>query len=140
MPVKPLPPDANLDHLKQQAGDLLKSHAARDPQVAQRIREFHPRFQRATDAAIFDARLSLDDAQLAIACGRCHSTPLHQAVAGGHGETVRLLVERGARLDAKDTLWQGTPAGWAKHEGRTDIEEYLRARQVQEEARGEKSE
>jgi len=135
MPVKPLPPDASLDRLKHQAGDLLKSHAARDPQVAQRIREFHPRFQRATDAAIFDARLSLGDAQLAIACERCHSTPLHQAAAGGHGETVRLLVERGARLDAKDTLWQGTPFGWAHHEGRTDIEEHLLA----QEARGEKS-
>jgi Ankyrin repeats (3 copies) len=56
-----------------------------------------------------------------------HSTPLHQAVAGGHIETVRLLVARGARLDIKDTLWQGTPEGWAHHEGRTAIEEYLRS-------------
>jgi len=55
-----------------------------------------------------------------------HSTPLHQAVAGGHGATVRVLVEHGARLDLKDTLWQGTPAGWAEHEGRTEIREYLR--------------
>jgi hypothetical protein len=57
-----------------------------------------------------------------------HSTPLHQATAGGHDEVVRLLVERGARVDVKDTLWQGTPAGWARHEGRTHIEEYLLAR------------
>ena len=55
-----------------------------------------------------------------------HSTPLHQAALAGHEEVVRLLVEhRGARLDAKDTLWQGTPAGWARHAGRTQIEEYL---------------
>ncbi|HWE00465.1 MAG TPA: ankyrin repeat domain-containing protein [Bryobacteraceae bacterium] len=47
-----------------------------------------------------------------------HSTPLHQAAAGGHLDVVRLLVERGARLDMKDTLWQGTPAGWAEHEGK----------------------
>jgi hypothetical protein len=368
VPVKPLPLNANLDHLEQQARDLLDSHAARDPQVAQRIREFHPRFQRATDAVIFGARLSLDDAQLTIArergfvdwagmkrrieqpapsdnlslaaqeriedpifrravdlldagnaeglrdylkahpdlvrrhvtfeggnyfrnptllefvaenpvrhrslpanivevtkvildagakrnqsalnetlglvCSGCvprecrvqiplidllcehgadpnsamsaalphgefeavdallqngarvdlpvaaglgrledaqpllpsanpddrhralalaaqfghtaivrllldagedpnrynpvgfhgHSTPLHQAAVGGHGETVRLLVERGARLDAKDTMWQGTPAGWAQHGGRTENEEYLHA----QEARGEK--
>lgn len=65
-----------------------------------------------------------------------HSTPLHQAAAGGHGEVVRLLVERGARLDAKDTLWQATPAGWAQHEGNIEIEEYLRAR---EKATGKKS-
>jgi hypothetical protein len=67
MPVKPLPPNANLDHLKYQAKDLIKAHAARDPQAAQRIREFHARFHRATDAAVFDAHLSLSDAQLTIA-------------------------------------------------------------------------
>lgn len=353
MPVKPLRPKANLDHLKHQARDLIKAHAARDPQVGQRIREFHPRFRREMDAAIFNAPLSLSDAQLTIArergfanwarlkkhiekptlgeriedatfrravdlldagdapglrahlqahpnlvrehvtleggnyfrnptllqfvaespirrgtlkaniveltkvildagakrdqaalnetlglvcsgrvprecgaqlpliallckygadpnsailaalahgefeaasaligCGariempvaaglgrgddsrrliasanaddrhrafalaaqfghtaivkllldsgedpnrynpvgfHSHSTPLHQAAAAGHWEVVRLLVERGARLDAKDTMWQATPAGWARHAGRTDIEEYLRA-------------
>jgi hypothetical protein len=56
-----------------------------------------------------------------------HSTPLHQAALAGHDEVVRLLVERGARLDAKDTHWQGTPAGWARHAGRARIEEYLLA-------------
>jgi len=46
-----------------------------------------------------------------------HSTPLHQAVIGGHEAVVRLLVERGARLDIKDTVWRGTPLGWALHGG-----------------------
>jgi ankyrin repeat protein len=46
-----------------------------------------------------------------------HSTPLHQAVLGGHEAVVRLLVERGARLDIRDTIWQGTPLGWALHGG-----------------------
>src|SRR5262249_33939197 len=67
MPVKPLPSNASLDHLKNQAKDLLKDHAARDPQVSQRIREFHPRFETSSDAEIFSARLKLGDAQLAIA-------------------------------------------------------------------------
>jgi hypothetical protein len=67
MPVKRLPANANLSHLKYQAKDLRKAHVARNPQAAQRIREFHPRFHRATDAAIFDAPLSLSDAQLTIA-------------------------------------------------------------------------
>lgn len=68
MPVKHLPSNPNLDHLKYQAKDLLKAHAAaRRPEVAQRLREFHPRFARATDVAIFAAQLSLSDAQLAIA-------------------------------------------------------------------------
>jgi hypothetical protein len=67
MPVKPLPSKPNLDHLKYQAKDLLSAHVSRDPQVAQRIREFHPRFHRATDTIIFETGLSLADAQLTIA-------------------------------------------------------------------------
>jgi len=46
-----------------------------------------------------------------------HSTPLYQAVLGGHEAVVRLLVARGARLDIKDTIWHGTPLGWALHGG-----------------------
>jgi hypothetical protein len=56
-----------------------------------------------------------------------HSTPLHQAVLAGHDAVVRLLVERGARLDIKDTIYQGTPLGWAMYGGQSKIEEYLRA-------------
>ncbi len=72
MPVRRLPSNPNLEHLKYQAKDLLKDHAARDPRAAQRLREFHPRFARAnsspiTDAEIFAAPLKLSDAQLAIA-------------------------------------------------------------------------
>ena len=40
-----------------------------------------------------------------------------------------LLVERGARLDLKDILWHATPAGWAQHAGKRDIEAYLRAQE-----------
>src|SRR5439155_3665626 len=38
-----------------------------------------------------------------------HSTPLHQAVWSGHDLVVWLLVERGARLDIRDSIYQGTP-------------------------------
>ena len=58
-----------------------------------------------------------------------HSTPLHQAAFAGHEKTVRLLVERGAKLDMKDILWQGTPADWARHAGNSEIEAYLRERE-----------
>jgi len=56
-----------------------------------------------------------------------HSTPLHQAIAGSHDAAVRLLVERGARLDIKDRIYQSTPLGWAIYLGKTEIEKYLRA-------------
>ncbi len=55
-----------------------------------------------------------------------HSTPLHQAALAGHLDAVRLLIKYGARLDAVDTVYQGTPAGWAKHAGNREIEELLR--------------
>ena len=57
-----------------------------------------------------------------------HSTPLHQAVSAGHAETVRLLVERGARLDVRDRIFDGTPLDWALYGQRTEIAEYLRER------------
>jgi ankyrin repeat protein len=59
-----------------------------------------------------------------------HSTPLHQAVVHGHDAVVRLLVERGARLDIRDTIWNGTPLGWAMYGGGTrqaEMTAYLRS-------------
>jgi ankyrin repeat protein len=56
-----------------------------------------------------------------------HSTPLHQAVWSNHLEVVQLLVARGARLDIRDTIYQGTPLDWAIYGGRTGIAEYLRS-------------
>jgi ankyrin repeat protein len=55
-----------------------------------------------------------------------HSTPLHQAAIAGHEAVVRLLVERGAKLDIKDTVFEGTPLGWAEYGGRTELADYLR--------------
>jgi hypothetical protein len=31
-------------------------------------------------------------------------------------------------LDLKDILWRATPADWARHAGRTEIETYLRCK------------
>lgn len=56
-----------------------------------------------------------------------HSPPLHQAIAAGHLNVVKLLVERGARLDIKDKIHEGTPLGWAQYFNRPEIAAYLRS-------------
>ena len=38
---------------------------------------------------------------------------LHWAACGGHADTVDLLLRRGARVEAKDESYGGTPLGWA---------------------------
>ncbi len=55
-----------------------------------------------------------------------HSPPLHQAIAAGHLEAVKLLIERGARLDIRDTIYDGTPLGWAEHCDKPAIAAFLR--------------
>jgi ankyrin repeat protein len=54
-----------------------------------------------------------------------HSPPIHQAIAAGHLDVVKLLVARGARLDIKDTIYGGTPLGWAHYCERPDIAAFL---------------
>ena len=56
-----------------------------------------------------------------------HSTSLHQAICAGHADVVKLLVERGAHLDIRDTIYQGTPLGWAIYCEKPDIADYLRS-------------
>ena len=72
--------------------------------------------------------------------GHSHTTPLHQAAGAGHEAVVRLLVERGARLDMKDILWQGTPAGWAEYGGKAEIAAYLREQEAKRKQSPEKRE
>ena len=57
-----------------------------------------------------------------------HATPLHQAIANGHLDTARFLVEHGARLDIKDRIFQSTPLGWADYCNQPAIAAYLRGR------------
>lgn len=44
-----------------------------------------------------------------------HATPLHHAVSSGSLDAVRVLVEAGAKLGAKDKVYRATPLGWAEH-------------------------
>jgi ankyrin repeat protein len=55
-----------------------------------------------------------------------HSTPLHQAALDGDLTIMKLLVEHGARTDIEDTMWRGTPLGWAMHGKQAEAEAFLR--------------
>ena len=57
-----------------------------------------------------------------------HSQPLHQAIAAGHLGVVQLLVERGARLDARDTVHHATPLAWAEYCEQPEIAAYLKSK------------
>src|SRR5260370_31762517 len=45
--------------------------------------------------------------------GDWSGTALHAAAYSGSASTVRLLIGRGADLEARDTTWDSTPLMWA---------------------------
>ena len=55
-----------------------------------------------------------------------HATPLHHAVWSGSLAAVKVLVEAGAALDRRDTVYGGTPLGWAEHGKHDEVAAYLR--------------
>jgi hypothetical protein len=57
-----------------------------------------------------------------------HSTALHQAAIDENIELLALLLERGARTDIKDKLWDATPLDWVRHQGKTQASGYLESR------------
>jgi hypothetical protein len=59
-----------------------------------------------------------------------HSQPLHQAALHDNVALLELLIAHGARLDAVDELWGGTPLGWATYAGAksASVIAYLRQR------------
>src|SRR5438270_9310632 len=57
-----------------------------------------------------------------------HATPLHNAISAGRESVVRLLLDRGARTDIRDTIFDGTPLDWAVYCKQPEIAEELRRR------------
>ena len=64
---KSLPSRPNLEQLKNQAKDLLKTYKAADAEALERIQANHPDYSNAGESEISAAKLSLGDAQLIIA-------------------------------------------------------------------------
>lgn len=54
-----------------------------------------------------------------------HSTALHQATLHDDVELLELLVQRGARTDVRDALWNATARDWALHERQPRAAAYL---------------
>lgn len=91
--------------------DLLKSASAKE-------------IDEALDLAVINNRI--DAVRMALAAGASpdrmcsqhrHSQPLHQAALHDNVELLELLIAHGARLNAVDELWGGTPLGWAMNAG-----------------------
>lgn len=59
-----------------------------------------------------------------------HSTPLHQAAIDDNLELIELLLARGARTDVADKLWNSTPLGWARHQGKDRAAARLERREM----------
>jgi peptide-methionine (S)-S-oxide reductase len=100
-------------------GDLEALLRPGDVQVALHFASLHGQ----TDAA----RLALDagadpDAFVDDA------TPLHHAAINDDVAMVELLLDRGARTDLRDPVWEGTPLGWARHAGADRAAERLSRR------------
>jgi hypothetical protein len=65
---KSLPPHPSLDHLKNQAKQLQKSHKAGDLEACGRIQRFLPRLGKQSVEDIRKTRVSLQEAQHVVAC------------------------------------------------------------------------
>jgi ankyrin repeat protein len=64
---QPLPARPDLEQLRKQAKELLKSHKSGNPEAFRRFREQHPDFSNASDSKLQSVPVSLADAQLVVA-------------------------------------------------------------------------
>jgi len=121
MPTKPLPARPSLEHLKHQAKDLLRDHRGGHLDACQRLREFHPRFDGASDATIAAATMTLADAHLAIAreYGFASWARLRAHIESGHADALNRphherIVDPVFRR-AVDLIDDGDPDGLRAH-------------------------
>jgi ankyrin repeat protein len=104
-----------------------------DRAEAQRLLSVHPEYRQST-AAMFEAakRDNSDALALLLELGTpievqdaTGKRALHEAAASGALNVARLLVERGAEIDPRESAYGGTPMGWASHGDQTAVLDYL---------------
>ena len=54
-----------------------------------------------------------------------NATSLHFAAHTAKAELVEFLIKQGADPDRLDDEWNGTPSGWANHDGYKELATYL---------------
>ncbi len=106
----------------EQLRELLRTASREDVQTAFGLAAINQHAQAALLA--LDAGADID-ARLPV---HVHSTALHQASLDDDAAFVELLLKRGARTDQRDTLWDGTPLGWAIHQERPNARAVLERR------------
>jgi hypothetical protein len=84
--------------------------------------------RRSSDAIVLLAELGFDVNALGrtdIPMEQAWETALHEAAAHGDVQMARLLVDLGADPDIKDTRFDSTPLGWARHFGQQATIDFL---------------
>ncbi len=121
MPTKRLPESANIDHLKNQAKDLLRDFRSGQMSAFQRIREFHPHHAARSDEDLSQQTYSLSDALLSIA--REYGYPswprLKAVVAEAQGDSLELIhnerIEDAIFRQALDFVDEGNEDALRQH-------------------------
>ncbi len=119
--------------------DLYRAQRAVDPVLSALLRG-----EQVDSAALDDVRTKHPDLTLTAAAtarweaiphllslgfgveGREGRTPLHHAAAAGRLDTIKLLIDAGADVDARDSVYKATPAVWADFFGNEQAAEVLR--------------
>jgi ankyrin repeat protein len=100
---------------------------------ARRLSLVHPEYLQ-SPAAMFEAakRDRPDVLALLLELGsplevqdRTGKRALHEAAANNALHAAKFLVERGAEIDPRDSMYNGTPIGWAAHGDKTEMVQFL---------------
>src|SRR5215510_10239249 len=131
MPVRRLPVRPNLDQLRHQAKELLRSIHAGDANAIAELRNYHPESIEPSAAKLADAQLVLARIYQAASWTRLvHAVQLADAIWRNDLETVRTLISRNRALLHEDVLirtdsnW-GPPMTYAANLGHNNIIRFL---------------
>jgi peptide-methionine (S)-S-oxide reductase len=92
---------------------------------------YESRFGTHSDSAIYKMlALGVDPTTVSVR-NQSHGTALHHAVWSGSLDAVKVLVQAGADLNRRDSIYDGTPLGWARY-GEREQKEASRAKRYAE--------